>query len=203
MVMFHGQQDNQISSFNSPRFYESLRAGMNYSVDQMDDFLRFFRISGMFHCQGGPGAWVLGQAGASAAQGPFDREHNVLAAVMDWVEQGVAPESMTGTKYVNDTVKSGVDFERTHCKWPTRNVYLGGGRDAKETSSWQCQPISQADEQVGAVGSGSAGNTAAVATIAAVSSGNRIKEAVPTILLALAASLTAVVGTHELIQLHL
>lgn len=185
--MFHGQQDNQISSFNSPRFYESLRSGMNYSITQMDDFLRFFRISGMFHCQGGPGAWVLGQAGASAAQGPFDREHNVLAAVMDWVEQGIAPDAMTGTKYVNDTVGSGVDFQRTHCRWPMRNVYLGGGRDSKQLSSWQCQPLSQADEQMGAVGSESAGNTGTPATTNTVSNGMR--DATPATLLALVAVL--------------
>lgn len=159
IVMFHGQQDNQISSFNSPRFYEHVRSGMNYSLDQMDDFLRFFRISGMFHCNGGPGAWVVGQAGGASAQGPFDAKHNVLAALVDWVENGTAPETITGTKYVNDTVVSGVDFQRSHCRWPLRNTYLGGGRDAKDLASWQCKQISEADEQVGAVASEGAGNS--------------------------------------------
>lgn len=158
IVMFHGGQDNQLSSFNSPRFYEHLRSGMSYSTEQMDDFLRFFRISGMFHCQSGPGAWVLGQAGGAAAQGPFDREHNVLAAVVDWVEEGAAPETMTGTKYVNDTVSAGKDFQRRHCRWPLRNTYLGGGKDAKDPASWACQHISEADEKMGALGSEAAGN---------------------------------------------
>lgn len=174
IVMFHGGQDNQISSFNSPRYYEFLRSGMGYSTDQMDDFLRFFRISGMFHCQGGPGAWVLGQGGGSAGQGPFDKEHNVLAALVAWVEQGEAPDTLTGTKYVNDTVQSGVDFERAHCRWPLRNTYLGAGRDAKDPASWQCQQISQADEEVGASGAESGtGNTMPVVTAATVSFGAR------------------------------
>ncbi|KAF3769552.1 hypothetical protein M406DRAFT_58845 [Cryphonectria parasitica EP155] len=125
LIMYHGGQDNQISSFNSPRYYEYLRAGMNYSTDQMDEFIRFFRISGMFHCETGPGAWVIGQLGGAAAQGPFDREHNVLAALVAWVEQGAAPDTLTGTKYVNDTASAGVDFERAHCRWPLRNTYLG------------------------------------------------------------------------------
>lgn len=181
MVMFHGGQDNQISSFNSPRFYEHLRSGMSYSTSQMDDFLRFFRISGMFHCQGGPGAWVLGQAGGSAAQGPFDGEHNVLAAVVDWVEKGAAPETMTGTKYNNDTVRDGVFFERSHCRWPTRNTYLGGGRDPKDPASWRCQQISEADEEMGAAGSESAGNTTSPVV---VSTGSRVKEATPVLILA-------------------
>lgn len=178
VVMFHGGQDNQISSFNSPRFYEHLHSGMGYTTAQMDGFLRFFRVSGMFHCQGGPGAWVLGQAGGSAAQGPFNATHNVLAALVGWVEDGVAPETMTGTKYVNDTVGAGVEFERSHCRWPLRNTYLGGGRDAKDPASWECQQISQADEQTGADGSESAGNTTSFAvTSAAASQG--MKDVVP------------------------
>lgn len=152
MVMFHGGQDNQISSFDTPRFYEYLRSGMNYSTGQMDDFLRFFRISGMFHCLSGPGAWVVGQSGGSAAQGPFDREHNVLAAVVDWFEQGVAPETITGTKYVSDTASLGVAFARSHCRWPLKNVYLGGGRNPNETTSWECQQVSAAEEALGASG---------------------------------------------------
>ncbi|KKY31316.1 putative feruloyl esterase b [Diaporthe ampelina] len=59
IVMFHGLQDNQITSLNSPRFYDHLAEGMSYTPEQMDDFLRFFRISGMFHCNSGPGAWVV------------------------------------------------------------------------------------------------------------------------------------------------
>jgi hypothetical protein len=140
LLIFHGQQDNQITSFNTPRFYEHLSQGMGYSTTQMDDFVRFFRISGMFHCSTGPGAWVLGQGGNDAAEGiPFDAEHNLLAAVVDWVEKGAAPDTMTGTKFVNDTVSQGVDFRRKHCRWPSRNTYLGNGRDAKDPGSWECR----------------------------------------------------------------
>lgn len=152
LVMYHGGQDNQISSFNTPRFYEYLRAGMNYTTDDMDEFIRFFRISGMFHCSSGPGAWVVGQGGGASAQGPFDRQHNVLAAVVDWFEQDLAPETLTGTKYINDTASLGVSFTRDHCRWPFRNTYLGGGLDPNDPASWECQPISAAEEAVGASG---------------------------------------------------
>lgn len=140
LLVFHGQQDNQITSFNTPRFYDHLSRGMGYSPVQMDDFFRFFRVSGMFHCNSGPGAWVLGQGGNAAAEGiPFDADHNVLAALVDWVEKGVAPDTMTGTKFVNDTVSLGVDFKRRHCKWPGRNTYLGDGRNPKDPDSWDCK----------------------------------------------------------------
>lgn len=161
MVMFHGGQDNQISSFDTPRFYEYLRSGMSYSTSQMDDFLRFFRISGMFHCNSGPGAWVVGQGGGSSAQGPFDRDHNVLAAVVDWFEQGVAPDTIIGTKYVNDIASMGVGYTRNHCRWPLRNVYLGGGRNPNDTTSWECQQVSSEEEALGASGLETVGNASA------------------------------------------
>lgn len=141
VVMFHGLQDNQITSFNSPRFYEHLAAGMSYTERQMDEFIRFFRISGMFHCNSGPGAWVIGQQGGSSAQGSFDRYSNVLAALVDWVEQGVAPETITGTKFVNDSATLGVAFQRRHCRWPLRNTYLGG--DSNDPNNWQCQKVDE------------------------------------------------------------
>lgn len=183
IIMFHGQQDNQISSFNSPRFYEDLRAGMSYSVEQMDDFFRYFRISGMFHCNQGPGAWVFGQAGSASAQGPFDAQHNVLAALVQWVEGGAAPETITGTKFVNDTVASGVDFERSHCKWPFRNTYLGGEADPKDAASWQCVQISEAEE-VGTMAN-AVSNSPVQASGAGVTTGVGMKERLPVILLSL------------------
>jgi feruloyl esterase len=115
LLIFHGQQDTQITSFNSIRFYKHLQGQRTY-VD-MNEWVRFFRVSGTNHCSGGPGAWVLGQGGNAAAAGiPFERTKNVLRAVVDWVEQGVAPEYMEGTKFVNDTVSLGVDFTRRHCR---------------------------------------------------------------------------------------
>lgn len=113
-IVYHGGQDNQITSFKSELFYDRLARHYHGS---MDDWYRFFRISGMFHCSSGPGAWVLGQSGGGAAATPaFDAETNVLAAVVAWVEEGRAPESMLGTKYVNDSVSQGVDFQRRHCR---------------------------------------------------------------------------------------
>jgi feruloyl esterase len=142
LLSYHGQQDNQISSFNTPRFYEHLRHGMgDLAYTDMDAFFRFFRMSGMNHCSGGPGAWVLGQGGNAAAAGvPFDPQHNVLAAIVEWVERGNAPETITGTKFADDNVSHGVAFERRHCRYPLRNTFLGMGKNPSEPSSWECRP---------------------------------------------------------------
>ncbi|KAK2031348.1 feruloyl esterase B [Colletotrichum zoysiae] len=142
LLMFHGQQDQQISSFHTPMFYDRLAQGMKLNQTGMDEFARFFRISGMNHCMTGPGAWLIGQGGgidvAMAQTLPFDGEHNVLAAIMDWVEDGVAPETITGTKFVNDTLSLGIDFQRRHCRYPLRNTYKGGGLNPRHSDSWTC-----------------------------------------------------------------
>jgi feruloyl esterase len=115
LLIYHGRQDPQITSFNSDRFYKHLKGQRTYA--DMDKWVRYFQISGMGHCSSGPGAWVLGQGGNAAAVGiPFEAEKNVLRALVDWVEGGVAPEYMEGTKFINDTVSLGVDFTRRHCR---------------------------------------------------------------------------------------
>ncbi|KAF2029366.1 tannase and feruloyl esterase, partial [Setomelanomma holmii] len=135
LLIYHGQQDTQITSFNSNRFYAHLKGRRTY--DDMDKWIRFFRVSGMNHCNGGPGAWVFGQGGNTAAAGiPFEADRNVLKAIVDWVERDVAPEYLEGTKFVNDTVSLGEDFRRRHCKYPLRNTYVGG--DYKAPASWKC-----------------------------------------------------------------
>ena len=56
LITFHGQQDQQITSFDTIRFYERLMEGMAMSATELDEWFRFFRISGMNHCSSGPGA---------------------------------------------------------------------------------------------------------------------------------------------------
>jgi len=108
---------------------------MNLTSAAMDDFYRFFRVSGMGHCTGGPGAWGIGQTAAgSAGASPED---NVLMSMVAWVEKGQAPEYIRGTKFVNDTAALGVSFTRKHCKYPARNVYVGPGNSTDE-QAWRC-----------------------------------------------------------------
>ncbi|KAJ4292515.1 Feruloyl esterase [Kalmusia sp. IMI 367209] len=135
ILHWHGQMDGIISSENSPRYYEHVSETMHLSPAELDDFYRFFRISGTGHCSGGDGASVIGQNRGSVQS--LDPSENVLMAVVDWVENGVAPETIIGTKWVNGTQSLGVDYKRAHCKYPKRNVYKGEG-DPKEIESWQC-----------------------------------------------------------------
>ncbi len=117
MILFHGGQDDKITSFNTERFYNYFSCATQQTSNELDAFLRFFRVPGMFHCNSGPGAWVFGQGGGASAAGvPNESANNVLAAVVQWVEYGTAVEEFVGTKFVNDSVDLGVDFQHRHCK---------------------------------------------------------------------------------------
>lgn len=135
VLHYHGQADGLISADNSPRYYEHVAETMKLAPRELDDFYRFFRISGMQHCSGGPGAWEIGQGPTSAPT--KDPDANILTAIVRWVEEGVAPETVMGTKYVNDSAASGVSFKRKHCRYPYRNAYKGKG-DPTEPESWEC-----------------------------------------------------------------
>ncbi|RAK99958.1 tannase and feruloyl esterase [Aspergillus ibericus CBS 121593] len=137
IITFHGQQDGKITSFNTARFYNHLSRSMQMSSSRLDGFFRFFRISGMGHCNSGPGAWGIGQGGGPVAMAiPFEREGSVLAALVDWVERDIPPDTIRGTKFVNDTPALGVELQRDHCRYPLRNTYVGG--NSSFPGSWRC-----------------------------------------------------------------
>jgi feruloyl esterase len=127
VLTYHGQADPLITSDISPIYYKHVQKTMGLGTNQMDDFYRLFRVSGMGHCSGGPGAWKIGQSGGVSK---LDTDNNVLLALVQWVEKGKAPVSVTGTSDGGDTI-------RRHCKWPLTNKYIGG--DVKNPASWKCQ----------------------------------------------------------------
>ncbi|KAF2033073.1 feruloyl esteras-like protein B [Setomelanomma holmii] len=135
VLHWHGQMDPIITSENSPRYYEHVSATMGLSPSQLDEFYRYFLVSGTGHCGGGDGAHAIGQG--TGEVNSLDPKENVLMALVDWVENKNAPETIIGTKWVNDTQSLGVKFQRAHCKYPKRNHYKGTG-DPNVVSSWEC-----------------------------------------------------------------
>jgi feruloyl esterase len=113
VLMYHGWEDNAISPKNSIDYYDSVEAfprGNDKEVKK-DTFLRLFLAPGMAHCGGGPGPNV------------FD----ALGALVSWVEQGVAPERIVATKYVNDDPSQGVLRTRPLCPYPMTALWSGHG----------------------------------------------------------------------------
>ena len=101
LLHYHGQMDSIITSANSPRYYDHVSATMGLPPADLDEFYRFFRISGMDHCETGDGAWQIGQTALGAANTTLDPQHNILLRMIDWVENGQAPDTFTGVKFVD------------------------------------------------------------------------------------------------------
>ncbi|KAF8072297.1 tannase and feruloyl esterase [Lyophyllum atratum] len=113
-ITYHGRQDQYIPSGNSKRVYNLISQTMG--LPNLDAFYRLFLIPGMGHCVGGRGASLFGQV-SSLSNVVNASSHNVLLAVVDWVEKGVAPDTITGT---------GLNLlPRTHCRYPQKSVIKG------------------------------------------------------------------------------
>ncbi|KAJ4474975.1 Tannase/feruloyl esterase [Lentinula aciculospora] len=142
VLTYHGQADMLISPADTELWYNHIAETMGLPPSDIDQFMRFFRISGMSHCANGVGAWEIGQTlpGASGilTSETLDPERNVLTAMVRWVEEGVAPDRILGTKHVNDTTELGVEFRRRHCRYPLRSTYDRKG-NSSDPDSWTCQ----------------------------------------------------------------
>ncbi|KAJ7436085.1 tannase and feruloyl esterase [Mycena galericulata] len=112
-LTYHGRRDPLISSTNSKRVYDLISHTL--SLPLLDDFYRLFLIPGMGHCSGGLGPTSFGQSqGLNLVN---DSSHNILLAMVDWVEGGIGPATIIGSDAANAT--------RTHCRYPMRSVFNG------------------------------------------------------------------------------
>ena len=114
MVTWHGLADPLIPTNNTVDYRE--RVNTIFGGDSaVDEFWRLFLAPGVNHCGGGLGAV------------PTDP----LAAVVTWVEQGVAPETLPAA-----TNASGTAIEHDLCLYPLISRYSGG--DPASAGSYTC-----------------------------------------------------------------
>ncbi|KAJ7604275.1 tannase and feruloyl esterase [Roridomyces roridus] len=121
-LTYHGRGECWclIPSGNSKRVYNLIARTLG--TPSLDDFYRLFLVPGMDHCAGGvqggvAGASEFGQLGGTNRIGVNASSHNILLALVDWVEGGVAPANITGT-----ATGKGKE-ERVHCRYPMRSVW--------------------------------------------------------------------------------
>jgi feruloyl esterase len=138
LITYHGMADPLVSAGNSQRYYLKVARTMGLDNVGLDEFYRYFRISGMAHCGvggiSGAGAWMFGQSLASRIA-----PNNIIDDLQRWVENGTAPETITGTKFWYDQQASGIQFQRPHCRFPYRTTFAGG--DSAQASAWTCELI--------------------------------------------------------------
>ncbi|KAH9904948.1 tannase and feruloyl esterase [Xylariomycetidae sp. FL2044] len=147
IIKYHGMADSLIPTKSSLHFYNQVRQTLVPQGVNLDDFYRFFLVPGMDHCSGSTVApWYI----AGGSQGPVDgvthsvpgyedADHDIILAMMKWVEEDSAPEQLIATKFVNDSATLGVQSQRPLCVYPKQAKYVSGDMD--DPASWECQSL--------------------------------------------------------------
>jgi len=135
LILHHGWGDMLVPAVRTRDYYQEVvdTVGPNLSAATADDaselnlvqaHARLFMLPGTAHCSGGPGAYR------------FDP----LPVIEDWVENGVAPDSIIAThpsSGPNDPA-----FTRPLCPYPKLARYVGSPDDpiaVKLASNFECQ----------------------------------------------------------------
>ena len=125
LLSYHGWLDEIVPPALSIEVHENVRAALG---ERTAHFYRLFMAPGMQHCRRGNGPDMFGQAFAGDAP-IVDAEHDMLAALTTWVEEGKAPARLIATRLSGKEVS----MTRPLCPYPQRAVYKGRGstNDAK------------------------------------------------------------------------
>ncbi|MBI2689878.1 MAG: tannase/feruloyl esterase family alpha/beta hydrolase [Acidobacteria bacterium] len=116
IVHYSGWADQQVNPLPAIEYYETVSKRMGDGATR--DFYRLFMVPGMFHCGGGPGCGSV----------------DWLAAVMDWVEKGVAPERLVGAHME----KGQATRTRPLCPYPQVARYKGSG-NVDDAANFACR----------------------------------------------------------------
>ena len=122
MMLYQGASDSSVSIKDTLCWYDAMNSMMESKTGaKAQNFARMCVVPGMAHCSGG------------LATDNFD----MLPQFVDWVEKGVAPDSVLAAAsnpgYFNV-------FARTWplCPYPNQTRYKGAG-DINEAANFTCQ----------------------------------------------------------------
>jgi len=114
LLFYHGLSDPWFSPLETLRYYEKM--ANETSNGSAASWSRLYLVPGMGHCQGG-----------SATLDQFD----MLSAVVDWVEKGVAPDRVIATG------RAFPGRSRPLCPYPQHAEYTGHG-DSNDAGNFVC-----------------------------------------------------------------
>jgi hypothetical protein len=117
IIMWHGEADQFIYPQGTIDYFQRVQKQMG-GVAPTSGFLRLFMAPGVAHCGGGAGPQPTGQ----------------LEALLDWVEQGRAPESLLAVRH-DGTGATGAT--KPLCPYPKVASYQGAG-DPGKAVNFQC-----------------------------------------------------------------
>lgn len=114
LILYHGMSDPVFSAYDTIDYYRKV-VKENGGLAATQDFARLFLFPGMAHVSGGP------------ATDQFD----VLTAIMDWVEQGQAPDRLLATGTPGGPFAA---VSRPVFPYPAQTIYDGKGDAASAAS---------------------------------------------------------------------
>jgi feruloyl esterase len=115
LIFYHGNSDPWFSALDTIDYYDRMTKA-NGGSSKVLDWSRLFLAPGMGHCSGG-----------ERTLDSFD----LLGAVVDWVEKGVAPNSVVATG------RSQPGRSRPLCAYPQYARYKGQG-DPQDARNFEC-----------------------------------------------------------------
>ena len=123
ILMYTGTSDQLVEFGDALTYYERVIEAQ-HGLKKTQDFFRFFLVPGMGHCGGGQGATEFGQGlSRNVSQ---DGEHDILTALINWVEKKKAPDKIIATAFnCCDTVHK-INFQRPIYPFPKFPEYTGG-----------------------------------------------------------------------------
>ena len=116
LMFFHGVSDPWFSALDTIDYYERMTKA-NGGPQQVMNWSRLYLAPGVGHCGGGP-----------VALDTFD----MLTALVDWVEKGTAPASVTATG------RALPGRSRPLCAYPQHAHYKGSG-DTQDAKNFECR----------------------------------------------------------------
>lgn len=123
MLITHGVSDGIFSANDTVEWFNELDSAYNGNAE---DFARLFLVPGMGHSRGGPST----------------DQYDALQTLVNWVEQGEAPSSITANvREDNDDVVSQdwpTNRSRPLCMYPTKAMFIEGSSDTESADSFEC-----------------------------------------------------------------
>ena len=130
ILMYQGWNDFPLRPGRAFDYLAAVEAAAG-GPEQAAEFFRLFMVPGMLHCFGGPGPW----------------QADYVDPIVQWTEQGIAPERIVGTHpaevialpHLNPSKppEASRAFTRPLCVYPKLGLYRGEG-DPDDESSFRC-----------------------------------------------------------------
>jgi len=137
LIIYHGWADSLVPPDQTVAFYDRVARDAG-GVAQAQGFARLFMVPGYSHCGGGAGPDVFNSATGSAVPPPSTTpQHDLFAALADWVEAGTAPRQVVATRYADRSPAKGVAMQRPLCAYPAKAWWRGAG-DTNAAASFVC-----------------------------------------------------------------